>query len=508
MSAPAYFELNSNLKASVLNAFTGNGNTNAVPVSCPTGNCTFPKPYASLAICHRCEDIISLVRPDCGPKFANDSWAGWTLPGGLHIGGPRRTGAMLNVSTNLLGFMHTALIFSHPDWGQGIQSSWVPGNDALVCSSDEPGADRFVQYAEGNPRIGYYSLVAANCSLYPCVKHYTAEVRNAVLVETPISSTDPFGEQDGYEEYSKLREFPKLYDDVTIPITPCTIGEAIYTLKNMSLAPETPNGAVSYNRSGQTFRLPAECVARMSGSFLDGMESFMRSLMEGICQQYESLVGHPESINCHDRDVAVSSSTATDSWWLATLFNNWNSTFAHVDRVFERVAAGITAHIRQNPGSDYWMFPDRNESIPIDELPAVPHFADGVMKSTTVCVLVDWRWLSFHAVLIGLAAVPFAVMAAQQQQQQQQQQQAPSRREGRIPQWKSSLLPLLFHGFPHQNPPPPACSPPASTGVGSHEPLLPRELEDIARGTIVEFQAVEGGYKLVKMESSGGKRLE
>ena len=45
------------------------------------------------------------------------------------------------------------------------------------------------------------------------------------------------------------------------------------------------------------------------------------------------------------------------------------------------------------------------------------------MKSTTVCISINWMWLGFHATLMGVAMIPFLIMAWQQRS---------SRRQGRL----------------------------------------------------------------------------
>jgi hypothetical protein len=278
-----------------------------------------------------------------------------------------------------------------------------------------------------------------------------------------------------------LRTWPELLNNIVIPITSCIVNGTTYTLRNMSLAVTAPGHAISFNRSGEAFTVPNECVTVMDGTFVEGIESFMTDTLTGACSQSESQTYYPERVNCYGEKLQ-------DSWWLSTLFNNWNASFSHVDRVFERLALGITAHIRRNPGSDYWMFPGRNLSDFPDGPPAVPHFAEGIMRSTAVCVLVDWRWLSFHAALIGLSLIPLAIMVVHE---------TPSRRDGRLPQWKSSLLPLIFHGLS-----PPPSKTPSPAGPPCEIPLQPKELENLAKETIVEFRSDNGGFRLSRVEST------
>ncbi|KAK5657156.1 hypothetical protein OQA88_3213 [Cercophora sp. LCS_1] len=353
---------------------------------------------------------------------------------------------------------------------------WFPSREGLSCPGNETSRrDRLVDY--GGVDLDFkapYALVAANCVLYPCVRHYTADIRNSVLTETEISSsTDAFGEE-GYTEYSRMRALPD--EEITIPITPCTIEKATYTLQNMTLAPVfvASNQTVSFNRSGQPFTVPSQCVTMFSGQFLAAIENFMAEVLPGACTRVPADNGHLDPVN----KVA---------WWLTTLFNNWNASFAHIDQVFSRVALGITGHIRQNPGVDYWMYPGRGWDP--DGHPPDPYFAEGVMESTTVCVRVDWRWLAFHAIFTGLTLVPLVFMVVQQ---------TSSRKAGRLPQWKSSLLPLLYHGL-HVSTPPysSAKSSPSPTG---NRPLQPHEAGRQARDTIVEFRSVGGEFRLAIVE--------
>lgn len=63
--------------------------------------------------------------------------------------------------------------------------------------------------------------------------------------------------------------------------------------------------------------------------------------------------------------------------------------------------------------------------------------AHGVVYANKVCVRFDWQWLMFPAVLIVIAALLLMAVILREGARDQQR-----------PIWKSSILPLLFYGFP------------------------------------------------------------
>ncbi|KAK4452756.1 hypothetical protein QBC34DRAFT_455785 [Podospora aff. communis PSN243] len=327
---PQELRLRPKVLAVVLNALMAEANNATVPLSCPTGNCTFNDPYASLAMCRRCEDVTSLVRPDCGSQYQNDWWAGWSLPGGLHLGGhPERftgkEGALLNTSTDDDGESFTIFAFSNTDWRdqyepeKGESPLWVPAHQEFVCPGDETNLDRFEWRIRNTSTRGIakYSMVAARCSFYPCVRHYKAEVRQSILLETQIASAGGPGE-GGYAEYGG--DFVYIGGaspppDTVIPVSPCTVDGAHYTLQNISLASVSPNHTISFNRSGERITLPNDCAAVMTGQLVDGLQGSLRGALTGSCSPSDRVSHRPSHIKCDGGGEE-------GAWWLSALFNN------------------------------------------------------------------------------------------------------------------------------------------------------------------------------------------
>lgn len=188
------------MKATILNALTGHSNPNTVPFSCLTGNSTFSKPHASLAMCHKCEDVTPSIQPKCPGYYLSPGKGDighWTLPKhkdlrliiDIHDGNAI---VLLNFSSNRSAYSsHDIFSFPSPECKQKFEARpqvwWEPTSSSFACPSSGSGIsknNRTVQAViDGNKTTVQHSLVEATCSLFPCVRRYTAEVRNSVIFE-------------------------------------------------------------------------------------------------------------------------------------------------------------------------------------------------------------------------------------------------------------------------------------------------------------------------------------
>lgn len=130
---------------------------------CPSGNCTFPAydgaSYQSLAMCHQCEDITQLVKN----RTRSGGLSNFTLPSGPYLA----TSIALSATTKN----------STPIANSGVFDL------EMVMYTNQSGPLALA----GPPQD--VRLLGARCSLSPCVKTYSAQISNHVLLERELSST-------------------------------------------------------------------------------------------------------------------------------------------------------------------------------------------------------------------------------------------------------------------------------------------------------------------------------
>jgi hypothetical protein len=100
------------------------------------------------------------------------------------------------------------------------------------------------------------------------------------------------------------------------------------------------------------------------------------------------------------------------------IFFNWgNTSFEHVEGIFQNISETMTTLTRQMGNT--------NHSAP----------AVGTVMHDQTCLRVQWPWLAFPAASLLLAWISFLVTLAAQL------------KEPWLPAWKSSVFPLPFHGL-------------------------------------------------------------
>ncbi|KAF2756586.1 hypothetical protein EJ05DRAFT_487465 [Pseudovirgaria hyperparasitica] len=103
------------LKAAVYNGLFAENNrpVASLPFNCQSGNCIW-EPYESLAVCHECVDISSLMTRYCPPEFGptqNISQCGWQIPQGGQLNTSSDVFSMTSFIPSAYGDMpHSTLI--------------------------------------------------------------------------------------------------------------------------------------------------------------------------------------------------------------------------------------------------------------------------------------------------------------------------------------------------------------------------------------------------------------
>lgn len=227
---------------------------------CPTGNCDFPTldssgiTHTSLGVCSACSDMTSLVEQE-------GDYGNYMLP---NVGIQYKQRLAVSSSPNLT-WAEATMTTEH----QAV-SRWALVN-ATVLTVTEVG-QRLV-----NGSTEYANTpVAVTCSLYACLRSYTARIRENKLSET-LKSSIPLApdlanftetgsdlSQKVWRSFEAVTEYNR-YNLSAIQL-PCRIGNDVYSASNMSQAPGavpvrliTPNGAPDYPPT----LAPEECITRM-----------------------------------------------------------------------------------------------------------------------------------------------------------------------------------------------------------------------------------------------------
>ncbi|KAK7976798.1 hypothetical protein PG989_015261 [Apiospora arundinis] len=423
------------------------------PVVCATGNCTFDRQFSTLGFCSTCEDMSSHL------KFANITTSSSYFD----------TASNKPISKNHMSFNTTLPSGSHAaksderfvmNTSTGGDIHWIEVIQPAELSPQAPSSCASMYGKDSWKCTGYGGSGAARCKFDPCVKTYRATVDQGRLQETLIhSQLDMFlgleRIQDdrfnisaadltcaGPNAVSRLQEagFRITKDDVIIPWNVAvnrSDGKANIWAGVTPVGGPWSNATVPgppLNETGLPLDIiPAECLYDMCGST---MLSIMGYLLNGHFNgalRYNDF-GSPQ---------------------LRAIYNDGHANFNSINQAFAGIAEGITQHIRRY--EDPTMLPVAQPAI-------------GVVLEQKTCVSVRWPYLAFPIAVVTLTTVFLVAVVGKA---------AFGKTENTIAAgWKSSPLPLVFHGLARDG------SVPGSTDiedVGLTSSL--KEMERVAKTT-------------------------
>ncbi|KAI8275970.1 hypothetical protein K4K60_008237 [Colletotrichum sp. SAR11_57] len=189
-----------------------------------------------------------------------------------------------------------------------------------------------------------FDIVAANCSLHPCLRRYNANVVNGVLDEKPVS-TAPVGAanisyvqaniaDDGRNTYV-FRNF-----SYVALSEPCIIKDTWYDSSNISQAPRDGVDWTSWGTGDTLHEAPSECLVLMDPTEFLGIRRFFLQTLRGSCAKTTSGSNRPTSslengrINCEG------------GFWVDAFFNSGNATFDDISTAFDNMATALTNRMR------------------------------------------------------------------------------------------------------------------------------------------------------------------
>jgi hypothetical protein len=355
-----------------------------VQPNCPTGNCTFPN-FQSLAACSSCKDVVSAVNKTCS---AFD---------------------IVSVEDNTQFSRVTTCTFALPDGIQLNQTvdelNWIDNTERSpetivvrshvnpVVAVDDAGAFLYVTFLQGNISSNRNMTIrASQCALSWCIKTYKTEVVNGQLHEEVLHSWYP-----GLEARTQQ------------------------PASNYILQPPAMNSG-----------------AEPQISFVDGFASLsIETWLSKALDFSDSLAPRkvPNSASIPKLVPDVSSSFVGDDRMAGPVFD-FVSIFRTSDpeRILQNIAQTITTHIRSTNLSDENIAPEfaskleRNNITEIGPVKGNSYFVQ-------VYIVVRWQWLAFSGTILVLNIIFFALIVAQSA-------------KNNVSIWKSSPLPLIFHGLP------------------------------------------------------------
>ena len=367
-----------------------------VQFNCPTGNCSFAKPYSTLGLCSDCQDHSEQINTDCHAcsrtssvhegQNAHQCNALWPAQGvSLRtpcFGGPIAS----NTSKTLI--TGTVLNGTYPEAGDHFQQKL--GVNLLMSTFEESGC------ATSKIPIDDQELCfnAVQCNFHACIKTYSGEVVAGKLKETLRSQLI----------------FPR---NRTEDISQANIALLVECLSN-----EEKEWVMQHYQFDDTYRnMPLWNIMDPAGpSFLN--------VSPDCTYFYDFLTFRALAIDL-GLDVIGGVLNGSDNfvsflgpWTLEHLFNNSRNTFVSINSTMNSIANSWTAYMRATGPSRYLSEPMLGST-----------FVDAT------CVSVQWPWFLLP-LLVGLLTICFFVLTIRN-----------TARQGRHRNWKSSPLPLLFHGL-------------------------------------------------------------
>ena len=414
-AAPDYLSwiLRPDGKGALLSAFiNSSGNESITPVECSTGNCTFDSwegghpsgtkrdiTHVSVGACSKCYDMSSMISRSFSVYHANRTT--YSLPNGLYV-----------IPDDIRVPWLSVLSSDNLTWADPIVRStmakeirWSFVNFTILTMSVADGQNKT------DPMVRPAQPIAASCSLYPCMRAYSAFVRNGQIFEDVVHTTPLYPDVgDGaisVERAEELFETP-IYDFLFLSSvqSPCRHDGLVYTMSNMSSATNaTPVRLISPDGPPYpSITAPKQCIFRMDNLFRVLLRSFYASEFTSSYCTWGT--GQPWQVTCGD------------SWWLAPFWENKQVSVQTIRDRFSAIALATTNQFRLGLG--------RAENT--------PQTVDGTAWERLGYTVFQWKWMLLPISLLVIVAALLAATILRS-----------VRHRGEEMAWKGNLLPLLYY---------------------------------------------------------------
>ncbi|KAI1059131.1 hypothetical protein LB507_004135 [Fusarium sp. FIESC RH6] len=448
---------------------------------CSSGNCTFPNissseqyeesvshSYASLGVCNKCHDIYSLIETRRINQYVprttfelpfeiHTQWKGHGSRGRATITGKNEQGWRVMTTTTLEDF----------DWARdAVTSEFLRLAQVLVanftilttslsnCTRSEGNLscphdckERRESTSEDEKCIprgeDSYDPVAAACTLYPCLKYYTANVTMAQLEETVVREVPLQLHGRG----SLQESFYQLMDGGNVSFgaiqQPCPADGLWYTNDDISLRSDLDQDGSTDMPGFLNTTAPLECLFDMPQPIWIGLWNELQFSLNSNCFTMDD--GGVQCKVSREKDEAGHPDNAIPSYptHLAALYYNNKASVRTINDTLNALAERLTTAIRLD-----------GRRIGKDEKSKVK----GKLLETKVCVNFVWQWLIFPGALLVSSTILLGAIVIKDT----------LAKKASI--WKSSILPLLLKGH-----------------VGTQNRSL-KSLEEISEGLEVKLQ--------------------
>ncbi|KAJ3954912.1 hypothetical protein N0V92_008585 [Colletotrichum tropicale] len=190
-----------------------------------------------------------------------------------------------------------------------------------------------------------FDIVAANCSLHPCLRRYNANVVNGVLDEKLVSTAPVGAANISYVQADIADDVRNTYVfrnfSYVAMSEPCIIKDIWYDSSNISQAPRDGVDWTSWGTGDTLHEAPSECLVLMDPTEFLGIRQFFLQTLKGSCAKTTSGSNRPTSslkdgrINCEG------------GFWVDAFFKNGNATFDDISTAFENMATALTNRMRE-----------------------------------------------------------------------------------------------------------------------------------------------------------------
>lgn len=413
------YHLGNSMRSELISALTvGDDGTNKLDFKCSTGDCSFETDpvgaaYSSIGLCKQCRDITSSIREWPGKNTTTTAY--------YYKG--------LNLTIEGMITEQNSISLQPGDWAYSSSITSDPGKDGVEMSEDSGSLNiTYLTYTWAQCTInqtlteGFYvwncpksdypkipdmvgteGVLGVNCTFFPCIRSYSSRVENGILKETPISETRMKANMSAVEDPGALLE-------------PCFINNQSYDRSNISQVPRTTgrNFTTLWTPKG-SIEAPADCVYRMSYEISQALRQHLQDNFFGNnhCQRHDRSLYNLSRVSC-----------PSEAWWLDSLYSQGFATFETVDNLLQNMSIAVSNRMRNLGTNSDW---------------TAAEFATGKVWSSSVCTHVNWGWIAFPAALelITLGLLVLVVISTWKEQER--------------PIWKSSILPLVFHGLRHED---------------------------------------------------------
>jgi hypothetical protein len=363
--------------------------TNVLSVGCSSGNCTFPSTnhgsFSSLGVGHVCEDMTTHIRV---LNETIDSNSNTTVPEFFAI----------DYDDN------NTMEFPRIDGGVVLRTWTGPMTNTTISTI----------YMVFRKAYTVFDYKALNCSLFPTVNTYTANIESTILKEFLIHSVPlvslPEQFSTGFSndvEYNTLMSwwFSQMVTERTFRdgIEESCVGSEnpgpglVKSMKSIG-DPTTANTSdpASVDATWKWWYFPEDCVWSMHSFSVKGMAATFQEIFD----KKELQMGLRGGVEGPAQ--------------LRRLFKGANITLDTINKQMEDLTTAMTSVIRTNG------------------VEGPSGYLKGEVWSNTTCVDIRWHWISFPATMIGLTGLFLLLVVVANRGVE----------SDRL--WKSSFLAVLF----------------------------------------------------------------